>query len=82
MNNLTEFWMVMRLSGKEVQQIDSLPHKRYGSLEAAERDALRLTKENPNAKGYVILKLVAAFTPMIEVKDPAPVRIEPAGGAY
>lgn len=55
-----KFWVVMRLSksSDEVQQIDSLPHKKWAEFTDARLEAQRLTHEHPNARGFVILEAV------------------------
>jgi len=56
----TKFWMVMRLSksSETLQQIDSLPHKKFATRLNAEVEARRLAEQHPNARGFVVLESV------------------------
>lgn len=67
MNHAPEqFWMVMRLSkaSDEVQQVDSLPHRKHSTREAAIKEAERLAEQSPNARGFVVLEAVSLVAPV------------------
>lgn len=56
----------MRLSKRsDLQQIDSLPHKKHLNRLDAEAEAIRLTTANPNARGFVVLESIVEFNPVI-----------------
>ena len=65
------FYMVMRLSrsSEDVQQVDSLPHKKYATYTEAWRESNRLCFAAPNAAGFVVLKCVGGCLnkPSVEV---------------
>lgn len=60
-----KFWMVMRLSqtSDEVQQIDSLPHRKHHARELAVREAERLAERFPNARAFVVLEAISITLP-------------------
>lgn len=58
MNVPSKFWMVLRLSktSDEIQPVDSIPHRKHQTFEAAHTEAARLAKQHPNARGFVVLE--------------------------
>jgi hypothetical protein len=79
---IAEFYMVMRLSRSSdtEQAVDSLPRKKYPMLAAAMKDANVLTIRNPNARAFVVLKVVGGYAP-IPLPEVTQVEVVPAGGA-
>lgn len=68
-----KFWCVMRLSNSSasLQQIDSLPHRKYQTQSEAKSEAQRLANKNRNAKGFCVLECVEVATPeksLVEVE--------------
>ena len=57
------FYCVMRVSRKDVQQVNSLPHKRHETNAEAAGHAKSLALANPNARGFAVLKAVTFFGP-------------------
>lgn len=61
MSNVPDrFWMVLRLSksSNDVQQVDSLPHKKHTTFDLAHAEARRLAEQYPNARGFVVLEAI------------------------
>ena len=67
-NNTNSFYMVVRLGGNGLQNVDASPSVRYDDYNEAFQEAERLANKNPtHPRGFAIVKAIAIYKGEVKV---------------